>query len=113
MIFEIPIDISTAVDNGIVSTDVELDGSIYELMLTFCDAETLWYLDLTQVVGGLKLPVLLGVGLITGYPLLFGCQTDNRPAGELIASGDRDAGRTDVGTYVKLLYYDAEEIAAL
>lgn len=113
MIFEIPINISTAIDNGIVATDVELDGAIYELTLTFCDAEQLWYMDVTQVLGGVKVPVLLGVGLITGYPLLLGCQTDNRPLGELIAVGPRDAGRTDIGTYVKLLYYDAAEIAAL
>jgi hypothetical protein len=46
-------------------------------------------------------------------PLLADVQVADRPAGELIFSGDRDAGRDDLGKFVKLLYYDAAEMVGV
>ena len=113
MIFEIPIDVTKAIEDGDVTSDVDLDGSTYTLQLTYVDAAQLWFLTLSLHTGDVSSAIARGLAMVSRQPLLSEVQIDGRPAGELIVSGDIDAGRNDLGGSCKLLYYDAAEIAAL
>lgn len=113
MIFEIPIDVSDAVADGEVAFDVELDGSTYNLRLSYADSSQLWYMSLFLQADTTPTPIVQGCALVSMLPLLLDVQVDDRPAGELIVIGPVDAGRSDLGSRCKLFYYDAEEIAAL
>jgi hypothetical protein len=113
MIFEIPIDITTATADGAISLDVELDGPTYRLQFEYADCAQLWYMSVFLQSNTTSIPIAQGVPVVTRMPLLIDVQVADRPAGELIVSGDRDAGRTDLGTFCTLRYYDADEIAAL
>lgn len=113
MIFEIPIDVTTATADGEIALDVELDGVVYRLQLSYAECSQLWYLSIFLQSSTTVTPIVQGIAFVTGAPLLADVQVDNRPPGELIAHGDRDAGRTELGTFVTLRYYDAEEMTAL
>jgi len=111
MIFEIPIDVTTATADGELTFDVELDGTIYRLQLSYADCAQLWYADIDLVTSTETRSIVDGVAMVTGVPLLAGVQVADRPVGELILAGARDAGRNDLGSYVRLYYYDAEALA--
>lgn len=108
MVFEIPL---TSTDANF-SHDVELDGTTYSLDFAFSDRSGLWYLSIFFLNNGARVPVALGLSLLSGYPLLAPVAHDNRPAGELQVQCDgRDPGRNDLGSFAHLLYYDASEFA--
>lgn len=113
MISEIPIDVTTATDDGEITFDVELDGTTYQLQLSYAPCAQLWYLSIFLVASGVVTPIAQGLALVTAIPLLIAVQVPDRPAGELMVVGDRDAGREDLGTFCKLRYYDAAELATL
>lgn len=113
MISEVPIDITTATADGEISLDVELDGLTYTLRFSFSDASQLWYMSVYLQTNTTVTPIAQGLPVVTRAPLLAGIQVADRPAGELIVTGSIDAGRSDLGSLCKLLYYDASEIEAL
>lgn len=113
MIYEIPIDLSDAVADGEVTFDVELDGATYRMQLSYADCAQLWYLSLFLQTNTTTKPIAQGLACVTGVPLLADVQVADRPGGELILSGDRDAGRDELGSFVRLLYYDAAEMATV
>lgn len=113
MIFEIPIDITTATADGEISLEVELDGVIYLMHLSYAPCSQLWYLSLFLQSNTTPTPIVQGIAMVSGMPLLADVQVDDRPLGELFISGAADAGREDLGSNCKLLYYDAEAVAAL
>jgi len=112
MIFEIPIDITTATADGEITFDVELDGPTYTLQLSFCEQSQLWYMNVFLLTNTTSTPIALGVALVVNVPLLINNQLADRPAGELILVGTVDPARTDLGSTCVLRYYDAAEIAA-
>jgi hypothetical protein len=108
MIFEIPL---TATSEA-YSLDVELDGVTYALDFSFSRRSSLWYLDLYYLDNGARVPVALGLAVLSGYPLLAAVVDTRRPAGELQVQCDgRDPGRDDLGSFAKLFYYDAAEFS--
>lgn len=112
-VFEIPIDISSAAADGEVTFDVELDGATYRMQFGYADCSQLWYLSIFLQTNTTSQPIAQGIACVTAVPLLADIQVADRPAGELILSGDRDAGRDELGTFVKLLYYDADEMVVI
>lgn len=113
MIFEIPIDITTAAADGEITFDVELDGATYRMQFGYAECSQLWYLSLFLQTNTTSRPIAQGMVCVTGMPILADVQVADRPAGELILAGDRDAGRNELGSFVKLLYYDAAEMAVV
>jgi Domain of unknown function (DUF6983) len=113
MIFEIPIDITKAPTDGEVTFDVELDGATYRMQFGYAECSQLWYMSIFLQANTETRPITQGVACVTGMPLLADVQVPDRPAGELILAGDRDAGRDDLGKFVRLTYFDAEEMAPI
>jgi hypothetical protein len=110
VISEIPID---SVDADSRQT-VSLDGSTYLLDLSWSTRSESWYLDLyLQTEVGDPSPIVTGVRLSVGYPLLIGLPLSGRPPGQLFALDLNGAGppnRDDLGTRVKLYYFDVESL---
>ena len=98
--FEIPIDSSQEEFKQVTS----LDGTPFVLEFSWSRRSESWYLDLYLQTDTDPEPVSLGMRVTIDWPLLTGCVADNRPAGELMAVGLADPGRTDLGTEVRLLY---------
>lgn len=113
MIFEIPIDITKTPTDGEITFDVELDGATYRMQFSYADCSQLWYLSIFLQTGTVITPITQGVACVAAVPLLADVQVADRPAGELLLSGDRDPGRDELGSFVKLLYFDAAEMAAI
>lgn len=113
MVFEIPIDVTAVTADGEITFNVELDGRTYALQLSWCDSAQLWFMSLALQSNTTASPICAGIALVTAMPLLLDVQVPERPPGELLAIGDHDAGRNDLGGAVKLRYHDAAEIAAL
>lgn len=113
MIYEIPIDITTAPTDGEITLDVELDGATYRMQFSYAKCSQLWYLSIFLQTNTTSRPIAHGLACVSGVPLLAEIQVADRPAGELILQGAIDAGRNDLGTFVKLLYYDAAEMEVL
>lgn len=112
-VFEVPISVSDTPTDGEIIFDVELDGATYRLQFSYADCTQLWYLSIFLQTNTATSPIAYGLACVTGVPLLADVQVADRPAGELIFQGATDAGRTDLGTFVKLLYFDADELAAM
>jgi hypothetical protein len=112
MILEIPTDATTTEYEQITS----LDGKPYVFGLSWSERAESWYLDVSlQRDNAEPTPIVLGMRLSIGYPLLVAVTTDGRPPGEIFpvdVSGGfgEDPGRYDLGTRVRLVYYDAAEL---
>lgn len=109
MISNIPIDPTFELQ----TFDVELDGSTYQIDLTYNARVDQWFLWLAFRQDTDLVPILSGAGLVADYPILLGVQHPDRPLGELRCYRAKDPGRTDLGGRILLLYYDAAEIAAI
>lgn len=115
MIVEIPIAVTTLDMRQTTS----LDGSPYVLDLSWSDRSQSWYLSLFQQrETDVITPVLQGVRISIGYPLLVpAAAVDGRPPGELIAIDTSDTGTdpgfADLGARVRLYYYDADEMVRI
>lgn len=93
-----------------------LDGVAYLLDLRWSQRSAKWYLDLRDVDGTL----LAGsIKLVVGYPLLASRrgQRVEMPPGELVVADGRESPADplldELGDSVKLVYVEAETIAAL
>lgn len=113
MIFEIPINITSAPTDGEITCDVELDGATYRMQFSYAECSQLWYLSIFLQTNTTSRPITQGIACVAAVPLLADVQVADRPAGELLLSGDRDPGRNELGTFVKLLYFDAAEMAVI
>lgn len=113
MIYEIPIDVTTAPTDGEITLDVELDGATYRLQFSYAECAQIWFLSIFLQTNTASQPIVHGIAAVTGIPLLAGVQVPDRPEGQLILEGTRDAGRNDLGSFVKLLYFDAAEMATI
>jgi hypothetical protein len=111
MISQIPIDVTTAVDDGEITFPVELDGTVYQLSLSYCAAADLWYLSIAYLQGQVSIPIADSLALVCNVGLISAVQTLNRPPGELLLRGDIDPGRNQL-QFTQLLYYDATEFAS-
>lgn len=112
MILEIPIDSLNADSRRVVS----LDSSTFVVDLSWSPRASSWYVSiLAQNQELAPIPVVQGIRVAIGYPVLAGVTADLRPLGELIAvdlSGGygTDPDRDDLGERVRLYYYDAAEM---
>jgi len=113
MIYEIPIDVTAAPEDGEITLDVELDGATYRMQFSYAECSQLWYLSIFLQTNTLTRAIAHGIACVVGQPLLADIQVADRPDGELILQGDRDPGRDELGNFVKLLYYDAAEMVAV
>jgi hypothetical protein len=89
-----------------------LDGVTFVLEFRWNLREDAWYFDVRLDDGT---NVANGVKVVVDWPLLRGLRSANRPLGEFVAfdtSGERrDAAIDDLGSRVKLYYFDAESLA--
>ena len=95
-----------------------LDGAAYVLDVSFSDRTNSWYVSvLQQREDSEPTPIAEGVRLAVNYPVLAGIVFDGRPQGELIpidlTNRGIDPSYEDLGTRVRLYYYDASEMARI
>lgn len=92
---------------------VVLDGREYGLRLLWNQREAQWYLDLFDAKGD---PIVYGVKVVVGFPLLRRLVDPRSPPGEIFAQDrsreDRDPGLRDFGTRVLLTYQEAADLLA-
>lgn len=112
MILEIALTQSDTADADFTS-DVSLDGVVFTLAFSYSERSSLWYLSVYLTTDGDPVPIWLGTPMVAGYPLLFGCTHESRPIGELGVDADFDPTQTDLGTFAKLVYYDAAELGRI
>lgn len=110
-IFEIPCDALQPESRQVTS----LDGTAYVLDLSWSDRAESWYLSIAIQAAGDPTPIVQGMRLSIGYPVLAGVTVEGRPLGEIIpidvsGGAGTDPTRDDLGTRVRLRYYDAEEL---
>lgn len=86
---------------------VDLDGSRWTMRISWRPRISAWYCDLYTRNGD---PVVLGRPILAGRQLNF--SVANGPPGRFLAIGE-DPSRTSLGTACRLLYYSADEVAAL
>jgi hypothetical protein len=87
---------------------VQLDGIVYTLRVYWSQRCSCWHMDMSDVDGT---PILSGLRLVTGFPLLYRYHHLAVPAGELFFFDERDqAARPtleDMGERFRLYYVDA------
>lgn len=111
-IVEIPLDAASPEFTQVTS----LDGKPYVIGLSWSDRSESWYVDVSLQRDNVNAdPIALGMRVSIGYPVLAGVQTDGRPPGEIFAVDvstvlGSDPTRYDLGTRVRLVYYDAAEL---
>jgi hypothetical protein len=97
-----------------------LDGATFDLLFRWNGRDETWYLSIfspqsAQNTDGSRVPIVGGIPVLVGWPLLSLCQRLDAPAGDFVAidtSGqDEDPGQRDLGDRVVLLYYTADELA--
>lgn len=107
-------DIPNRTDLTHYELSVVLDGVTYVLEFRWNLRDAAWYFDIrledeTNVANGIK--------VVINWPLLRGLRSDSRPPGELFAFDTSGAGFDPVidnlGSTVKLSYYDATSLAEL
>lgn len=89
---------------------VELDGTEYQIVLTWRQRPRSWYMDLYDVDGS---SIALGRRLDPGWALLRGVQHDQKPPGSFVVLGSTPYRRTDLGDGLRLVYYTQEELSSL
>lgn len=103
----------TSTDLPNYSFQCDLDGTTYDLALRWGDREECWFFTLSTVDGTV---LLAGRRLAVGSPLLRGFRDPRLPPGELMAvdtsGNDLEAGQTDLGARVLLMYTEAADLPA-
>lgn len=89
------LDLSGITPNYVQSVD--LDGATFTLTFHYRGRDDSWTVDIDDANNA---AIIHGVKLVVGEPLLNGCVSLNRPAGELIvidsSNADRDPGLADL-----------------
>lgn len=87
--------------------DVELDGVVYNLRIRWSERGEAWHVDIRDTEGD---AILMGLKLVTLYPLLKNYRHLAVPPGELMFVDSKDlSGRPtleEMGDRYKLLYID-------
>lgn len=89
---------------------MELDGATYKIEMLWSDRDESWSCSLFT---GEDAPLVLGRKVVLGLPLFERFKDARLPPGKLIAidtsSDRREAGLSDLGRRVQLVYLDASE----
>lgn len=87
--------------------DVELDGVVYNLRIRWSQRAECWHMDIRDAEGD---AILLGVKMVTLYPLLKNYRHLGVPAGEFFFVDNKDESARPtlegMGDRFKLLYVD-------
>lgn len=99
--------IPTRTDLSAYTMRVDLSDVEFELDFRYNQREGFWYLSVADQLGD---PIVSGIKITVGIPLLRGCVDLRRPIGELIAidtsNTHTEAGLEDLGDRVQLIYSD-------
>lgn len=91
-----------------------LDAVAYKFLFSWNSRESGWFMSLFLED---DTPVWSGVRVVVNWPLQQRSRVSNRPPGLFMAVDAQetktDPGLTDLGKRVRLLYFDAESVAAL
>lgn len=103
----------TRTDLARYSFDVDLDNLKFTFAFEWNDRDSGWYFSITDANAN---ALLSGRRVVIGVPLI-GIYRDTRlPPGELVAidtsSQDQEAGLTDLGERVKMIYVTQAELSA-
>lgn len=87
---------------------VELSGTVYTLRIYWSERATCWHLDMSDADGE---RILMGLRLVTGFPLLYRYRHLAVPPGELFLLDQRDVAGLPtldgMGDRYRLYYVDA------
>ena len=87
---------------------IELEQQLYFLLFSYNDREGRWFLD---ILDSLQSPIVRGIKLLTGWPVVSRFQDTRLPPGEFFmldtAGQNKDAGRDDLGTRVLMIYRES------
>lgn len=90
------------------SQDVDLEGVVYNLRFRWAERTEEWHLDLRDAEGD---PILLGIKLVTLYPLLRNYRHLVVPPGELFFVDNKDESARPtldgMGERFKLIYIES------
>lgn len=93
---------------------VDLEGTSFVFDFNFNSREGFWYFDLLDINED---PIKVGIKVVVGFPLLRLVRDARRPLGEVTAidttNSGKEAGQTDLGEEVVLLYTESTDIEAL
>lgn len=114
--------IPTRTDLTNYEVTVELDGVDFDLSFLWNDRDESWYLTITETTQtlvdeqtGEKVPLIAGIPIVIGTPLMRVLTSLRRPAGELIAIDNTGTGTSpginELGARVLLYYVEASELA--
>lgn len=107
------LEIPTRTDVPHYSIEVELEQRSYLLEFLWNDRAQAWFMDIADVNGT---RLLSGRRIVVDLPLLARYRDPALPAGELCAVDTTGLGLdpelADLGTRVKLLYFEAADIPA-
>jgi hypothetical protein len=90
-----------------IKLSTALDGVTFFLALVWNERDGRWYLDVSDYA---EEPIIEGVRVVVGWPLLKRVVDTRRPAGDLIAidlTGAREDPGEDWGERWRLVYVDA------
>lgn len=87
--------------------EVTLDGTPYQVRLTWRQRPRAWYMDLLAADGA---PIALGRRLSPRSLPLFGSAVANAPPGNLIVRGPARYTRQALGESLLIIYYAADEL---
>jgi hypothetical protein len=91
---------------------VDLDEVEYRVDMRYLERTDSWMLDLYTSD---DVAIKIGVPCLLGVRILKGCTHANRPPGDLVFVDSEgrgvEAGQSDIGSRVTLVYLTAEEVA--
>lgn len=103
--------IATRADFPSYSQRVELDGTIYNLIIRYNERMTRWILDIQDQE---EIDILIGIPMLTGVPLLQQYAKNDLPPGDFLLlhrdGTDINAEREDLGDSVNLFYQEAADL---
>lgn len=104
-------ELSTFTDTGNYEMSVDLDGTVYILIMTYNPRDSHWYLSFETQDGT---AIRSGIKLTTGNPLMAYWRALGRPLGELFMLDPSGAGLEasfeTIGVDVFLTYVDQESL---
>jgi hypothetical protein len=90
---------------------IALENRVFFLEIYFVTRMNQWAFDLLTET---QQPILYGLPIQSGFPLLFGYNIPNLPLGDIIAidqkEQNRDADRDSLGRDIKVVYLESDEV---
>lgn len=102
------LEIPTNTDSEHFDFQIDLEGTIFTLEFAYNKRRDLWIMSILDAAEN----ILLGnIPLLTSFPLTDQYTNENLPPGRFIlldeTGQNRDAGRNDLGSTIKLFYDEA------